>query len=1309
MFSEKLHPLRSVFLVCLFALSSGPLYAQTLQVAVQTEQFTDYVLKNDSLHAAYRFELTVPYDGSRQTWRVMEQEIVRRELRSDDKDLDFILEDVRADAPPAEIAAPGIFRKQQVASLKLHVVRKAPESAQHVLVTRSMTVRVYHETIWSSEAITRSREIQSTSDSPLASGVWYRIPITQDGIYLLDRTYLQNLGISVGSVDPRNIQIWRAIGTELPRLNAIPRPEFVQVPILVTGESNGQLDASDAVIFYGSSQNRSSFNTETGQFEHHVHPYSNQNYVFLTVGAERGLRLNETSITGSSSRTLQTFTDFIWKEEDLRRHDTRTRSGKLWLGQQFSVNTTSSILRDTLSGFIQGSPLDVTVEVLARGTRNSRFDFSIGSINIGGTSVIGIASATLNSSSGRGANRAQFSGRVQSVNLPNDILNLENTFTSLSNDGIGWIDWIRVTGQRNLTARNGILRYWAPVDGGDNEIADFRLSGFASVPLVMDVTDPQRPVLHRVTADGNQFVVRHRADAGRRFMAQTRFLRPAAGSTVPNQNLRGISGFPNYIIVTSEALLDEALAFADYRRSSGEWEPVVVTQNQIFNEFSGGVPDVVAIRDYVRFLYLRAGLDDTRIPRHLLLFGNTTFDFRGLSQSARMINHVFTYQSEESLSRTASYGSDDLFVLLDDNEGVWAPTAQGSSTFERIDMGVGRLPVQTPAEARNLIDKIKSYENPETFGDWRTIFTFTSDNHENGPNVNERDLHVWNADGTAEQINRDASGVRVNKIYQMSFPSVNTPLGRLTPEATQAFINSINNGTLVLNFSGHGSEQQLTAERLFTSDDIPRLNNADRPTIFVTATCDFGRFDDPDDYSGAEKLMHWTNGGAIAAFTTNRVVFTSSSESSYNFGLNIQLTLQMVARDAQGLPQTLGDIYLNTKNTTVGATFNSRKFILLGDPAMRIGLPRTRASLSTINGVEISETGAPVTLRALDQAVITGFIQQPDGSVNTTFNGEAAIQVFDADRFIGIPAALCSSLPGCSYRVQNDLIFNGRVSVTNGEFTGRFIVPNDIAYAENTGRILLYGSAQNTDAVASFSNIVFNGRNPDAQNDGTGPEIRIFLNDERFTDGDLVNDSPRLLVELEDQSGINTAGAGVGHELIAYLSRQGSSAPEQTIILNNFYQSELDDFTRGRIEYPFDRLEDGVYTLRIRAWDVFNNMNEEEVSFEVARSQDMTLRHVFNYPNPMSSYTRFVFEHNQAGRDMDILIRVYTLSGKPVARILRENYIPAGNLAQLSWDGRDDDGNLLAAGTYLYHVRVRTEINGRIQTREKIERLVIIR
>jgi hypothetical protein len=1290
-----------------------PMHAQKLNVVSQTEAFTDYILSNDSLNVDYRFELMVPHRPGNPSWRVLEQEIVRRnvsELSNGSSNLSFILADVDSNWPVIHEANPGVYRKQNVSSLLMHVVRRASENPNELLITRHMRIRVYTEPQWNTEEIVLAREITSEQSSPLSTGTWYKIPLTRDGIHIIDRQYLQALGINVDQVDPRNIQLWGTPGLEMPRLNSMPSPEFSQIPIIVNGEGDGRFDASDAILFYGNSQNHTWYDAQSQSFEHSIHPYSNFNYVFLTVGQVPGLRLQAVNSSNTPSRTVTQSRDVTWKEEDLMRTDNRTKSGIRWFGQQFTTESfarTQTILADTLTGFVPGSSVRVTAEFVARGTRNSRFEVTLGTVNVGAVQIAGIPDP--NRSSGMAANISRLRQVMNNVTISNDIFSLESTFSSLTNDAVGWLDWVRVEYDRELRAGSGVLLFWSPPDGSLTESADYRLLGFANRPIVMDVSNPVSPILLNVSDAGAAFTVRHHTRPGTRLAAQTRFFRPAAGAQVENQNLRAISGYPDYIIITSDELLPAALDFAEYRRQNGGWNPVVATQRQIFNEFSGGVPDITGIRDYVRYLYLRAGNVADRIPQHVLLFGNTTSDYRGIDEGARMINHVFTFQSLESLNRSNTYGSDDFFVLLDNNEGLWVPTGAPVATFERIDMGVGRLPVQTINEARQLMQKIELYENPSTFGDWRTTFTFSSDDHRNGA-ADDGDLHVWNSDGTSERINRDQAGVRVNKVYQASFPVINTPSGRRTPEGTQAFINSINNGTLVMNFSGHGSEQLLTAERLFSSDDISRLNNSGKPTIFVTATCDFGRFDDTDDFSGAEKLINWSNGGAIAAFTTTRVVFTSSFESSYNFGLNIQLTQDMVRRDNDGLPLQLGEIYRRTKNTTIGATFNSRKFILLGDPALRIGLPQKQATISAINAQPVSAGDTPVSLRALDQASVSGEIRNSDGSVDVNFTGEADIQVFDADRFVRITRIpSCTNMPGCLYRVQNDVIFSGRVSVNQGLFNSQFIIPNDIAYSDTTGRILIYGSSSNNDAVGSFSNIIFNGRNPDAVNDGTGPAIQIYLNDENFTDGGLVNDSPRLLVQLEDQSGINTAGAGIGHELVAYLTRIPDDGMEQTIILNSFYRSELDDFRRGRVEYPVDRLPNGRYTLRVRAWDVFNNMNEEEIQFEVAESSDLELRNVYNYPNPLSRYTRFVFEHNQPGRELEIMIRVFTLSGKPVARIHTENYITSGNIAQISWDGRDDDGNYLAAGTYLYQVQVKSEFGGNSRSRERIERLVIIR
>jgi hypothetical protein len=444
-------------------------------------------------------------------------------------------------------------------------------------------------------------------------------------------------------------------------------------------------------------------------------------------------------------------------------------------------------------------------------------------------------------------------------------------------------------------------------------------------------------------------------------------------------------------------------------------------------------------------------------------------------------------------------------------------------------------------------------------------------------------------------------------------------------------------------------------------------------------------------------------GGAIAAFTTSRVVFTNTDPNAYNFGLNIQLTLAMLSPNADGSPKTFGDIYRQTKNTTVGASFNSRKFVLIGDPATRIGLPESRIRLASINGTTVGSD--PLQLRALDEAILEGDVMSSDGSVNTSFNGQATVKVYDATRFVPMSQLTNCNIRDCAYGVQNDVVFSGKVSVTDGRFSSRFILPRDISYSDSTARVVMYAAGDNSDASGSFSNLILNGRNPDAIDDQTGPQLRIFLNDEDFMEGGIVNGNPVLLVDIEDASGINTAGAGVGHELIAILRRRPAVGLEQTFMLNEFYESALNDYTQGRVRYPLQDLAPGTYELTLRAWDVFNNPGESTVTFDVVEQQTLSVRNVFNYPNPTSGYTRFIFEHNQSGSSLDVLIRVFTLSGKPVAQLRERNLSVSGGLASMEWDGTDADGNRLASGTYLYHVKVSTDS----ATRETVEKLVIIR
>lgn len=1315
-----------------------PVCAQELRVVYDTPEFTEYELQNDSLKISAPFFLDVPYVNGQRRYRVLEQSFERRPVEEENssRQVSGVSSQVSPTArqqlreiisttevPFIQAGQPHEHRKQLRSTLAINATR-LDERQEEYLIARSLRIRVYKEESWSPSAVERAAEMATKSDTPhpLSSGQWYKIPILRSGIYELNRSYLRDLGIDTDSIDPRNIQIWSTPGNELPLPNSAPRAELSELPILVDGESNGSFDSDDTIRFYADDVNERRFDPDDRSWSHNLHAYADTNFVFLKVGNEQGSRLFPYETSGQISEEIDRFRDFLWLEEDLYMPESRHRSGTLWFGQLFTPEFSEQVVfQDTLPGFIEGSSIEFEARLAGRSRSVGTFNFSLNGVNFGSVNVSPIND--LNSATGRAATLSNIFRQINDVALPGgDQLEISASYNVPTAESRGWIDYINIRAERLLSPKNGILNFLSPDDAPleSSQIARYTFTGFDSQPLVMDVTNPAAPVLIEAEGSANSWSADYYYNAGRKLVAATRFYSPLAGTAISNQHISGNRSFPNYIIITDETLLEQAEDIAAYRNNRNGYRTTVVTQRQIFNEFSGGVADPVAIRDYLKHLYDVAGLDEALMPEYLLLLGNATFDYKGIEQTS-MQNLVFNFQhyvDVDNLSRTGTYGSDDFFGFLGDEEGAWRRSDQNN----RLDLKIGRLPVQTPEQAATVIEKIKTFEDQEQRGDWRTLFTFTADDNVNSSS-NDRDLHAFNADFTAETIDEDASAIRLRKLYQFSFPVENTPSGQRVPQATDALVRQINEGTLVVNFSGHGSEQQLTQQRLFQSSDIPRLTNRNRPMIMVTATCSFGRYDDNTDFSGAEKLMLHDNGGSVASMTTSRVVFTSSSPNQggdNNFVLNIELTRNMSQRNPDGSDRSIGQVFMQTKNTVMenidtgsGTRINQRKFVLLGDPAMSLGLPGREMQITSINDIDQLDD-APLQLRSLDRVNIEGRVLNSSGETDIGFTGEGNVRIFDAARFEELPdpETTCRFLEDCSFRVQNDLLFNGRVSINNGTFSTEFIVPQDIAYSDSLARIHVYGNGAgeaSTDAVGSFSNFFLNGRNDEAENIFDGPELDVYLNDEGFVNGSLTNPDPVLFADIFSEAGVNTTGAGVGHEITATLINDDQGGSEQTFILNNFYESELDDFTSGRIEFPLDNLEDGRYTLRVRAWDVFNNVGENEIFFEVAGGDALSIRNVYNYPNPMHNLTRFAFEHNQPlGQPMDIFIRIYTLSGRPVVQI-RESITANANLEMFEWHGRDDDNNRLAAGTYLYHLRVRTDGPEGRQSREKIERLVIIR
>jgi len=1286
----------SLILACL------PVYqmqAQQLTIVSENERFTEYHFLNDSLEIVHAYEFFTEHRLT-DAFQVTDQAVVTKTIeRTPDELIEaFALSDINT--PLFDVTNPGIIRGKSVANLRFHPVRYDVNNPRKMTIVRESRFRIYK-----SRSATRRNQPSAaavqTTESVLRTGEWYKIPVEEKGIHQINFEYLTELGINTGQINPEQIQIWTVPGGELPRLNSASRPQLTQIPIIFDGNDNNRFDESERILFYTESPHEVTRDIENNSFSHQLHRYSNHHHVFLHISEnDESKRLTEQS-TADPGTIITEFRDFLWFEEDLVKSEPRIRSGLEWYGNTLNATTQQRVIfEETIPGIIPGRGMDIDIQFVGRSTQTMTFGFSYDGTDLGTSSPVP-AIQSYRSEEG-------ISGRLRSF----------STTTSVQSDGLvelgarinisdptseGFIDWIRLSYDRNLTADNGYLFIYSPLSIS-RQPGTYQLSGFSDAPLVMEVSDPVNPSLLPVNGNSAQHSFSYQHQESNEFIAQSSFFQPQTGERIPNQDLRSVSGYPDYVIVTSEFFLDLAQEWADYRQNKDGYETVVVTQQQIFNGFSAGTPDVTAIRDYIKFLYDRAHSDGREPLQHLLLFGDATFDFRNILEGA-ITNHVFTFQSDESLHRINSYGSDDYFGLLDDEEGEWLPF----NSSERLDIGIGRFPVNSISQARTIMEKTKAYEDGSTFGPWRNRFTFASD--DDFPDVERnRDLHLLNADGTAQVINKTSAATRIEKIHMLSYPVETSAAGRRIPAATEEFINAFNDGSLIVNYSGHGGQFVLADENLFTDEMVSSLTNEDRLSIFVTATCQFGRYDDTESKSGAEQTLIWEQGGTVATFTTTRVVFTSASPGSNNFGLNIQLTRQMLERDAEGKPRRLGKIYMDTKNTSQGSGFNARKFILLGDPAARIGLPESRVKITKINDLELEENpNSELQIRALDRMTVEGIMTDSNGNTIPDFNGETTVTVFGSERIVNLPDKSwvledrCFQ-PGCSYTVENDILFNGRVSVQNGSFTSEFIVPRDITLSEDRGRILAYSSTSSLDGSGSVDNIVFNGINEDAPDDNQGPEIDAYLNDPNFVNGNLVGSSPTLIVELSDEAGINTTGTGVGHEITATIDTQ----PRQTFVLNEFYQSDLDDFRKGRIEFPIDNLEHGSYSLTVRAWDVYNNPDETTIQFDVADSEQLEIRNVYNYPNPMSSNTRFVFEHNQPGNQLDISIRIYTLSGLPVTH-LQESQITSNSYANIEWNGLDRDYDRLANGTYIYVLRVGADTPEGKQTKEKIEKLVIIR
>lgn len=1229
------------------------------------------------------------------------------------------LDEAGLSGSPAAVERIGMERRSPTGTFVARVLH-ADVEAGTLRRYRRMLVRVDFPAQRSEPRSDAENPHLGVTQSVLASGRWYRIPVTREGVVRIDRAFISNLGLDPNTIDPARVRVYGNGGAPVPELNSAPRiPDLAENARLVIGGGDGRFSDGDAVIFFAYGASGWTWNsalTSVPRWEHFINPYSSANQYFIRVDGEPGGEIQTAPAVSGSATALERVQGRLFVEDDLPDgmiNRDGGGSGMDWLGRDVTSARPRLAVLDSLPDGLVSGPVHYRTRAAARNTQTSTIRFRRGETVLSQSSV------------GSTTGNVVFQPTVQ---YPEDQatagqrLRLEMELVA-GGSPTGWIDYVQAFYTQDLTAREDYLRWASP--GDRSGPLEFVLRGFSTQPEVWDVTSPDAVRRLPVTASGGSFRARIDAElnAPRELVAfvpgspRIRRLNGARAESVPNQNLHGIPVHPDYLIITAEPFMAAAEDLAAYRAAQG-LTPLVVDIREIYNEFSGGLLDPRGMRDFIRFVYDRAPGPEPTL-RNVLLFGDGNYDYRGIRNGGVPLNQFIpTFQTENSNNVVQSYTSDDYFVLLDPDEGTW------NTTQERIDAGIGRLPVRTAQEAAEMVAKIKRYEDPATHGPWRTRYTVLADDHL--PNSWDTDLHIQNAELVADSVQARVPGMNIEKIHMPMYPLQQTALGARYPEATAAAIRSLEEGTLVWNYAGHGSYVRLADESLITREQIGALTNFDRLTIGITATCSFGRYDLPDERSGGELFVLNPAGGAIAMFTTVRVVYTGTSPTGQNLGMNVSLNRELLSPEADGRPVRLGDAYFRAKAEGVGASTNSRRFNLLGDPALQIGLPQQPVRVSRVNGIDITETTTPPSassaraeapsdlpeLRALELATIEGEVLRADGSTDAGYNGEVEVLVYDVERRRTLPQIVPRVHTDGTFRERTDLIYRGRASVTDGRWQAQFIVPRDVSYAGEPARVSAYVTGSSGRDGQGFSEQVRVATTAGAPlDDAEGPQIRLFINDTTFVAGSLTGSEPVLIAQLSDESGINVAGAGVGHEML--LTLNGNEA--EAVNVASFYRSDLDTFRSGTLRYPLGDLPPGHHTLTLTAWDVANNPSTASLDFVVAESDRLVIEHVYPYPNPTTGPTRFVFEHNQtAGTPARVQVRIFSISGRPIRTLDGAETLPDGVLTgqtiQIPWDGRDEDFDPLATGVYLYHVRVEVDApDGERRVAERVERLVIIR
>lgn len=1116
-------------------------------------------------------------------------------------------------------------------------------------------LRILFFLLITAHCVTAGAQGNYASSSVLATGKWFRIPVTDNGIYRIDYSKLKQIGID----DPSNPRIFTNNSGQLSYYNdGTEHDDLREIAVFTSAGNDGVFNEGDFLLFYGQGTERWVFDNSSKSFSHSRHNYSDTAFYFITSGSQPGKRITTALIPADRPNHFSSSSDILFIHEE--ESENLLHSGREWYQPVSSLKVTN--IDPGFKDLVEAQEIKYRLKVMARSQNPTSFRLSA---NGGSVTDVIVPGIDPNSSTGIYARPAYIEGDFNASSV-SPVFSLQY-INNGSQSARGWLDYLILHARKNNRFEGKTTFYIDSESAGEGNVTEFTITGDARNAIIWDVTDPFSTEAVPYSVSGNNIVFRMPTGSLRHFAAFTlnSVLNPGRFTKVSQQDLHSSSP-ADMIIVSHPLFLSYAYDLAGIHKANSGLATLVVTPEQIYNEFSGGTPDIAAIRNFIRMKYL-AQKGTSRQLKYLLLFGDGSYNNRIMPPENP--NYIMTYQSQISNVQVSSFTSDDFYGLLDDGEGEDIGTE---------DIGIGRIPVFDTAGARIAVSKIKRYLDQPFRGDWRNVICLTADDEDGN-------THVSDAEGLAGIIDEKAPWMNLKKIYFDSFSQETTPAGQFYPGVVQAINEQINAGSLIFNYTGHGNETSLGHERVITPESISGWHNIDRLPLFITATCEFSRFDDaetniatgallPKNSSGENILLN-ENGGAIALMSTTRLVY-----SAPNYVLNRNIFEVAFDRNQDGSGLRLGDIIRLAKNKS-GNNTNKRNFVLLGDPAVRLAWPWQGTIVTdSINDVAVSNFTD--TLKALSVIKVAGHVVDFSGNAVNDFNGIITAIVFDKPSEKQTLAN--DGGQKFNYRMYENTLFSGKIKAINGKFRFSFIVPRDMDYNYGNGKISYYASEDGKEMTGRYSGIIAGGFSSATDSDSEGPSVRLFLNDTLFRNGGLTDPDPRLYAVLEDRNGINISGTGIGHDILLWFDNDRNNS----YILNGYFDYETGSYKKGTIDFRLSGIETGKHSVTLRAWDNYNNSTEKSLEFVVGDENHFILRNLVNYPNPFTNSTRIIAEHNRPDELLNITIEIFSTAGELI-RIIRESSFSTGyRLYPLEWDGRSEGGARAGKGLYPYRVTI---------------------